>query len=178
MHHAGNPSTQARSSAARRSLASVRSKQSLGPSYAELHCRTNFSFLEGASHAEELAARAAELGHAAIAVTDRNSLAGAVRAHVAAKEATIKLLVGAELTPIDASPLLVWCPDRKAYGRLARLLTVGRRAAPKGECRLTFEDIAEHAAGLVAGVLLAPCLPFSATSAPARKVALNGKQES
>jgi len=135
-------------------------KQSLGPSYAELHCRTNFSFLEGASHAEELAARAAELGHAAIAVTDRNSLAGAVRAHVAAKEATIKLLVGAELTPIDASPLLVWCPDRKAYGRLARLLTVGRRAAPKGECRLTFEDIAQHAAGLVAGVLLAPCLPF------------------
>jgi error-prone DNA polymerase len=150
----------------------------LGPSYAELHCRTNFSFLEGASHAEELAARAAELGHAAIAVTDRNSLAGVVRAHVAAKEAKIKLLVGAELTPIDAPPLLVWCPDRKTYGRLARLLTVGRRAAPKGECRLTFADIAQHSAGLLAGVLLAPCLPFSATFGADSNVAPNGKRDS
>ena len=63
--------------------------------YAELHCRTNFSFLEGASHADELAARAGELGYRALAVTDRNSLAGVVRAHVAAKEAGVKLLVGA-----------------------------------------------------------------------------------
>src|SRR5439155_2063796 len=80
--------------------------------YAELHCRTNFSFLEGASHADELVARAAELGYAALAVTDRDSLAGVVRAHVAAKEAGLKLLVGAEITPVDASPVLLWATDR------------------------------------------------------------------
>src|SRR5579859_8047671 len=75
--------------------------------YAELHCRTNFSFLEGASHADELATRAAELGYAALAITDRNSLAGVVRAHVAAKEAGLKLIVGAEITPVDAPPLIL-----------------------------------------------------------------------
>ncbi len=122
--------------------------------YAELHCRTNFSFLEGASHADELATRAGELGYRALAVTDRNSLAGVVRAHVAAKEANLKLLVGAELTPVDASPVLVWAADRASYGRLARLLTVGRRNAPKGECWLTFDDLAAHSAGLLAGVPL------------------------
>ena len=145
--------------------------------YAELHCRTNFSFLEGASHPEELAARAAELGHAAIAVTDRNSLAGVVRAHVAAKEAGIKLLVGAELTPLDAPPVLVWCPDRAAYGRLARLLTRGRRAAAKGECRLTFDDIAAHATGLLAGILLSDRLRLSATSVAGSNVALSRKRK-
>src|SRR5690606_9622003 len=67
-----------------------------GPAYAELRCRTNFSFLRGASHADELVGRAAELGYTALAVTDRNSLAGAVRAHVAAKEAGLPLIVGAE----------------------------------------------------------------------------------
>ncbi len=119
--------------------------------YAELHCRTNFSFLEGASHADELAARAGELGYRALAVTDRNSLAGAVRMHIAAKEANLKLLVGAELTPVDAAPIVVWAIDRAGYGRLSRLLTIGRRNAPKGECYLTFDDIAAHATGLLAG---------------------------
>src|SRR5947199_3430254 len=104
--------------------------------YAELHCCTNFSFLEGASHPDELVNRAAELGYAALAVTDRNSLAGVVRAHVAAKESCLKLLVGAEITPHDAPPVVVWAIDRAGYGALARLLTVGRRAAPKGECYL------------------------------------------
>src|SRR5262245_42168257 len=124
--------------------------------YAELHCRTNFSFLEGASHPDELVARAAELGHAALAVTDRNSLAGVVRAHVAAKEARLRLVVGAEVTPADAPPVLLWATDRAGYGRLARLLTLGRRAAPKGQCHLTFDDVAAHAAGLLAGVLSQP----------------------
>jgi error-prone DNA polymerase len=123
--------------------------------YAELHCRTNFSFLEGASHSDELVNRAAELGYAAIAVTDRNSLAGVVRAHVAAKEACLKLLVGAELTPCDAPPVVVWAIDRAGYGRLARLLTLGRRAAPKGECHFCLGDVADHAAGLLAGIPLA-----------------------
>jgi len=121
--------------------------------YAELHCKTNFTFLTGASHARELAERAAELGYAALAVTDRNSLAGVVRAHIAAKEAGIKLLVGAEITPSDAPAVVLLATDRAAYGRLCRLITCGRRRAPKGECQLEFDDIAQHAEGLLAGVL-------------------------
>ena len=92
-------------------------------------------------------ARAAELGYAALAVTDRESLAGVVRAHIAAKEAGLKLLIGAEVHPVDAAPAVLWATDRKAYGRLSRLLTVGRRRAEKGQCRLTMEDIAEHGGG-------------------------------
>ncbi len=121
--------------------------------YAELHAKTNFSFLEGASHPDELVQRAAELGYAALAVTDRNSLAGVVRAHQAAKEAGLKLLVGVEITPGDAAPVVLWAADRAAYGRLARLITVGRRRAEKGQCRLTFDDLAGLAAGLLAGVV-------------------------
>ncbi len=121
--------------------------------YAELHCKTNFTFLTGASHADELVARAWELGYEALAVTDTNSLAGIVRAHAAAKRVGLKLIVGAELTPIDGLPLVVWATDRAAYGRLCRLLTVGRRSAEKGECRLTVRDIAEHAEGLLAGAI-------------------------
>src|SRR6478752_6039642 len=121
--------------------------------YAELHCRTNYSFLEGASHPHELVERATELGYSALAITDRESVAGVVRAHVAAKETGLKLLIGSEVHPIDGPPILLWAIDRKGYGRLSRLLTVGRRAAPKGECRLTFADVAGHAEGLLAGVL-------------------------
>ena len=120
--------------------------------YAELHCKTNFSFLEGASHADELVARAHELGYAALAVTDRESLAGVVRAHVAAKEAGFKLLIGAEVFPADAPPAVLWATDRQSYGRLCRLLTGGRRRAEKGQCSLTIADIAEQAEGLIAGV--------------------------
>src|SRR3954469_24442814 len=122
--------------------------------YAELHCRTNFTFLEGASHPHELVERAAELGYTALAVTDRESVAGVVRAHVAAKETRLKLLVGTEVRPIDGPPLLLWVTNRKGYGRLTRLLTAGRRAPPKGEFRLTCADVAGHAEGLLAGVLL------------------------
>ena len=122
--------------------------------YAELHCKTNFSFLEGASHPDELAQRAAELGYQALAITDRNSVAGVVRAHVAAKEAGLKLLIGAEVTPDDGPPVILLATDRAAYGRLARLLTRGRRRAAKGECHLTFDDVAEHAEGLLALVSL------------------------
>ena len=122
--------------------------------YAELHCKTNFSFLEGASHPDELVVRAAELGYHALAITDRNSLAGVVRAHVAAKDRRLKLLIGAEVTPDDAAAVVLWVTDRSAYGRLCRLFTRGRMRAPKGECQLHFADIAEHAEGLLAGVLL------------------------
>jgi error-prone DNA polymerase len=121
--------------------------------YAELRCKTNFSFLRAASHPEELVVRAAELGHAALAVTDVNTLAGIVRAHAAAKAAGLKLIVGAEITPHDAPAVLLYAPDRRAYGRLSRLITCGRRAAPKGECYLSFADVAAHADGLIAAVV-------------------------
>ena len=122
--------------------------------YVELHCKTNFSFLEGASHPDELVNQTAKLGYAGLAVTDRNSVAGVVRAHVAAKKIGLALVIGAEITLADASPVLLWAMNRKGYGRLCRLLTRGRRQAPKGECHLTFADVAEHADGLLAGVLL------------------------
>jgi len=122
--------------------------------YAELHCRTNFSFLEGASHPNELAVRAAELDYAALAITDVNSLAGVVRAHGPAKKLGLKLLIGAEITPVDAARVVLWATDRASYGRLSRLLTVGRRRAEKGECELTLEDVAAHNDGLLAGIIL------------------------
>lgn len=122
--------------------------------YAELHCRTNFTFLEGASHPHELVERATELGYTALAITDRESVAGVVRAHVAAKETGLKLLIGSAVHPVDGPAMLVWAINRKGYGRLSRLLTLGRCSAPKGECRLTFAEIANHAEGLLAGVLL------------------------
>lgn len=118
----------------------------------ELHAKTNFSFLEGASHPDELVRRAAELGHRALAITDRNSLAGVVRAHGAAKDVGLKLIIGAEITPDDAPPLVLWATDRASYSRLTQLITLGRRRAPKGQCQLHLNDIAEHSAGLLAGV--------------------------
>lgn len=126
--------------------------------YVELHCKTNFSFLEGASHADELAATAKQLGHAALAVTDRNTLAGVVRAHVAAKAAGLKLLVGAEITPEDAPACVLFATDRAAYARLSRLVTTGRRRAAKGECRLYFRDVEALAEGLLC------CVPVSTES--------------
>ena len=114
--------------------------------YAELHCKTNFSFLEGASHADELVACAKELGYEALAVTDRESLAGVVRAHIAAKELGLKLLIGAEVYPVDAPPAVLWATDRKSYGRLSRLLTIGKRRAEQvAMLPPTSEGVAEQA---------------------------------
>ncbi|MDP6467371.1 MAG: error-prone DNA polymerase [Pirellulaceae bacterium] len=121
--------------------------------YAELHCRTNFTFLEGASHSDELVTRAVELGYTALAITDRNSLAGIVRAYAAAKESGLKLLYGAEITPTDGPPVVLLATDRAAYGRLSRLLTLGRRRTTKGACELNVADIAEHHQGLLAMVV-------------------------
>ncbi len=137
----------------RRPLLDAPAVRSGGPRYAELHAKTNFSFLEGASHPDELVNRAAELGYHALAVTDRQSLAGVVRAHAAAKAAGLKLLIGAEVLPGDAPAAVLLATDRASYGRLSRLLTVGRRRAAKGECELAFDDVAAHAEGLLACVL-------------------------
>ncbi|MGI9428981.1 MAG: error-prone DNA polymerase, partial [Bythopirellula sp.] len=139
---------------------------SVGPRYAELRCRSNYSFLEGASHADELVGRAAQLGYDALAITDLNSLAGIVRAHLAAKQAELKFLVGAELTPTDAPPTVLWATDRAAYGRLCKLLTQGRRRAEKGNCLLSWSDLAEHGQGLLAGV--APAEPSCSAHSLAR----------
>ena len=121
--------------------------------YAELHCRTNFTFLEGGSHADELVMQAVELGYRALAITDRNSLAGIVRAYAAVKESGLKLLYGAEITPTDGPPVVLLATDRAAYGRLSRLLTLGRRRTTKGNCELQVADIAEHHQGLLATVV-------------------------
>jgi error-prone DNA polymerase len=117
--------------------------------YAELQVTSNFSFLRGASHPEELAATAAALGHRAFAVTDRNSLAGIVRAHKAAKAVGICFIPGCRLDLRDGMSLLCLPTDRAAYGRLARLLTIGKRRAAKGECHLDYADVAAHGAGQI-----------------------------
>ena len=118
--------------------------------YAELDITTNFSFLCGGSHPEELVATAKALGLEAIAVTDRNTLAGVVRAHLAAKEVGgIKFIVGARLDLEDAPSLLAYPKDRAAYGRLCRLLTLGQRRAEKGQCTLYLDDVAAHADGII-----------------------------
>lgn len=121
--------------------------------YAELQVTSNFSFLRGASHAEELVGRAKEVGLSAIAVTDRNTLAGIVRAHVAAKggerEKGIRLVVGVRLDLEDGPSLLVYPKDRAAYGRLCRLLSLGQGRAEKGKCILSLADVAAHAEGQI-----------------------------
>ena len=127
-----------------------------GPPYAELHAKSNFSFLEGASHPDELVNEALAQGYAALAVTDRHSLAGVVRAHVAAKECGLKFIVGTEIHPVDAPPVVLWAPDRAAYARLAKLLSRGCRQAPKGQCQLSIDEIAVGTAGLLAGMILHP----------------------
>jgi len=111
------------------------------PGYAELHCVSNFSFLRGASHPQELVERAAALGYAALALTDECSLAGIVRAHVAARAAGLKLIVGSELRLDDGLKLVLLAPDRRAYGALCALITAGRRREKKGSYSLARKDL-------------------------------------
>ena len=115
--------------------------------YAELGCRSNFTLLDGASHPGELVVAAAALGHAGVGICDTNSLAGAVRGHVAAKEAGIPYVVGCRLQLQDSAEYLVWPTDRASFGRLTRLLSLGRMRSPKGECSLTHDEMIGHAEG-------------------------------
>ncbi|MET0280116.1 MAG: error-prone DNA polymerase [Steroidobacteraceae bacterium] len=119
--------------------------------YAELHCLSNFSFLRGASHPAELIGRASELGYQAIALTDECSMAGVVRAHVCARQAGLKLIVGAEFTLTCGMKFVALAASRLGYGQICQLITRGRRAAPKGAYRLTREDVAACIAAPVAG---------------------------
>ncbi len=111
-------------------------------SYAELHCLTNFTFLRGASHPEELVERAAALGYRALAVTDECSVAGAVRAHQAARAHELHLLVGTEVRLADGPALVLLAPCRRAYGQMAALISLGRQNAAKGSYRLHRKDVA------------------------------------
>jgi error-prone DNA polymerase len=112
------------------------------PAYAELHCVSNFSFLRGASHAEELVARAVELGYSALAITDECSFAGSVRAHLAARGRPLKLIHGTELTLACGMKLVLLACNRAGYGNLAALVTLGRRRAEKGSYLLSRADLA------------------------------------
>ena len=109
--------------------------------YAELHCISNFTFLRGASHPAELVERAKALGYAALALTDECSLAGVVRAHAAAREAGLPLIVGSEFRLADGLRFVALAESRGGYGALSRFVTKGRRAASKGRYRLTRADL-------------------------------------
>jgi error-prone DNA polymerase len=130
--------------------------------FAELDCMTHYSFLEGASYPHELVAEAQALGMAALGVADRNSLAGVVRAHTAARDAGFRVLIGCRLQFTDGAELIVYPRDRAAYGRLCRLLSIGKAGIDatgeaeagerivKGECRLTFDQAVDLGEGLIA----------------------------
>ncbi|WP_265502009.1 error-prone DNA polymerase [Paracoccus beibuensis] len=118
--------------------------------YAELQVTSHFSFLRGASSAEELFATAALMGIGALAVTDRNSLAGIVRAHEASKDTGVRLVVGCRLDLRCGMSVLVYPTDRAAYSRLCRLLSIGKGRAGKGACHLDWADLQAHAEGLLA----------------------------
>src|SRR3954471_15199003 len=115
------------------------------PDYAELHCLSNFSFLRGASHPEELIERAAALGYQALALTDECSLAGVVRAHAAAKEHKLKLVIGTEVA-VESEKLVLLATDRRSYGAISSLITAGRRRGKKGAYSLSRADLEPLAA--------------------------------
>ncbi|RDK01493.1 error-prone DNA polymerase [Paraburkholderia lacunae] len=152
------------------------------PAYAELFCFSNFSFLHGASHAEELAERAAQLGYSGLAITDECSLAGIVRAHVAAKEAKLPLVIGSyfRLVNADGSPafgLILLAQNREGYGNLSELITLARTRAPKGQYRLTPQDLSRpdredsHLRGMP------DCLAILVPDFPAKEDVLNVQLE-
>ncbi len=137
------------------------------PPYAALWCKSNFSFLEGASHPEELVETAHRLGLGAVALTDRDGVYGVVRAHQKARELGLHLLIGAQITLTDGSHLLLLAQDTAGYAGLCRLISAGRLRSPKGQCSLRWREVYEHAAGLVAlwggegSLLLAEAEPLS-----------------
>ena len=121
--------------------------------YVELQVTSHYSFLRGASSCEELFAQAALLDVEALAIVDRNSLAGIVRAHEAAKATGIGLIVGCRLDLVDGQPVLVYPTDRSAYARLCRLLSLGKKRGGKAKCRLDWSDLVTYGEGLIAVLL-------------------------
>ena len=151
------------------------------PRYAELQVTTNYSFLCGASHPEELFSEAARLEIPALGITDRGTLAGIVRAHQAAAAAGVRLVVGCRLDLADGNEaegegaggkrkkVLVYPTDRAAYARLCRLLTLGKGRAGKGGCRLSWDDLARAGEGLL--VVLVPGEPDAALASTLARLA-------
>ncbi len=121
--------------------------------YIELQTTSNYSFLRGASHVEELLAQAKLFEYDAIAITDRNSLAGIARAHQRADEAGMRLIIGCRLDLDCGTSVLAYPTDRAAYARLCRMLSIGKGRAGKGACRLEWSDLAAHGEGLIAILL-------------------------
>ncbi|QRM51711.1 DNA polymerase III subunit alpha (plasmid) [Rhizobium sp. BG6] len=138
-------------------------------SYAELQVTTHFSFLRGASSADELFATAKALGIDAIGIVDRNSLAGIIRALEASRSTGIRLVVGCRLDLQDDMSILVYPTDRTAYSRLTRLLTLGKSRGGKANCILTLDDVALYADGLIG--ILVPDLPDETCAIQLRKMA-------
>jgi error-prone DNA polymerase len=124
------------------------------PGYVELQCTSHFGFLRGASSCDELFAEAAKLGIESLAIVDRDSLAGIVRAHEAAKAIGVRLIVGCRLDLTDGASFLAYPTDRAAYGRLCRLLSLGKRRGGKAQCRLDWSDLVAYGEGLI--VILVP----------------------
>jgi len=118
--------------------------------YVPLWCKSNFSFLEGASHPDELVEEAHRLGLPALALTDRDGVYGIVRAHVKAREVGLKLIVGSQVSVDDGSTIFLLAQDRGGYANLCRLLTTGRLRSEKGESAVSWEEMCRHAAGMIA----------------------------
>ena len=119
-------------------------------SYVPLWCKSNFSFLEGASHPDELVEEAYRFGISAITLTDRDGVYGVVRAHVKAREIGLKLIIGSQVTLQDGATLILLAQDRSGYSNLCRLITQGRLRSEKGESAVTWDEVYSHAQGLIA----------------------------
>jgi error-prone DNA polymerase len=115
-----------------------------------LWCKSNYSFLEGASHPAELVEEALRLGYPAIGITDRDGVYGSVRAHLAAQELGVRLCIGSELSLDDGTTIVLLAQDRTGYASLCRLITRGRLRHEKGKCSVSYADVIEHAPGLLA----------------------------
>ncbi|WP_231424228.1 MULTISPECIES: error-prone DNA polymerase [Pedobacter] len=122
--------------------------------YSELQVTSNFSFLRGASHAHELVEQAEIFGYKKIAITDRNTLAGIVRAHAACREKNIELIPACRLDLLDGPSLLAYPTDREAYGRLSALLTLGNMRADKGSCHISKADVYSYSKGIFFAVVM------------------------
>ena len=119
-------------------------------SYAPLWCKSNYSFLEGASHPEELVEACRHMGISSLALTDRNGVYGIVRAHVRARELDVHLIAGSQVSLQDGSEILLLVQNREGYAQLCRLLTAGHLRASKGNCRVSWEEVCRHSPGLIA----------------------------
>lgn len=119
-------------------------------SYVPLWCKSNFSFLEGASHPDELVEESQRLGLPAVAVTDRDGVYGIVRAHVKARELGVKVIIGAQMTVDDESSIVLLAQDRAGYANLCNLISKGRLRSEKGQSVVTWDEVCEHAIGLIA----------------------------